>query len=161
MRIALSSGNRLILTLGAILISGFLAVNLYSLRVSSDALRELLVRNTLPLTSNNIYSDIQESLLRPIYIASLMAHDTFLIDWMTSGEDDPEQVKRYLQAIQERYDVFSAFVISDLSHRYYHFDGILKTVSPASKKDQWFFSMRSHPNPYRVDIDTNEAAKDR
>lgn len=161
MRIKISSGNRLILTLGTILVAGFLAVNLYSLRVSSDALRELLVRNMLPLTSNNIYSDIQESLLRPIYIASLMAHDTFLIDWMTSGERDPEEVKRYLQAIQKKYDVFSAFVVSDLSQRYYHFDGILKTVSPTSKKDQWFFSMRSHPNPYRIDIDTNEAAKHR
>jgi diguanylate cyclase (GGDEF)-like protein len=161
MRLRLSSGNRLILTLGAILVAGFLAVNLYSLRVSSDALRELLIRNTLPLTSNNIYSDIQESLLRPIYIASLMAHDTFLIDWMTSGERDPEQVKRYLQAIQKKYDVFSAFVVSDLSQHYYHFDGILKTVSSTSQKDQWFFSMRSHPSPYRVDIDTNEAAKHR
>ncbi|MBK1617170.1 hypothetical protein CKO42_01635 [Lamprobacter modestohalophilus] len=161
MRLSINSGNRLILTLGAILVAGFLAVNLYSLRVSSDALRELLVRNTLPLTSNNIYSDIQESLLRPIYIASLMAHDTFLIDWMTSGEQDPEQVQRYLQAIQQRYDVFSAFVVSDLSHRYYHFDGILKTVTPTSLKDQWFFSMRSHPSAYRVDIDTNEAAKHR
>ncbi len=161
MRINLSSGNRLLLSLGTILVAGFLAVNLYSLRVSSDALRELLVRNTLPLTSNNIYSDIQESLLRPIYIASLMAHDTFLIDWMTSGERDPDQVRRYLQAIQERYDVFSAFVVSARSRRYYHFDGILKTVTPTSQKDQWFFSMRSHPNPYRIDIDTNEAAKHR
>jgi diguanylate cyclase (GGDEF)-like protein len=83
-----------------------------------------------------------------------------LIDWMSEGEKDPAQVTRYLQAIQRKYDVFSTFVVSALTRRYYHFDGVLKTVSPEAAKDQWFFSMRTHPSAYRVDIDTNEAAND-
>jgi diguanylate cyclase (GGDEF)-like protein len=153
--------KRLPLTLGAILVAGFLTVNLYSLSVSSGAVRDMLVQNTLPLTSNNIYSDIQASLLRPIYVSSLMAHDTFLIDWMAQGEQDTDKVIRYLQAIQERYDVFSAFVVSALTLKYYHYDGVLKTLAPGSTKDQWFFSMASHPAAYRVDIDTNEAASNR
>jgi len=153
--------HRLTLVLGALLVIGFLTVNVYSFQVSSRAVRDMLVQNTLPLTSNNIYSEIQASLLRPIYISSLMAHDTFLIDWMSNGEQDPAQVTRYLQAIQRKYDVFSTFVVSDLTRLYYHFDGVLKTVSPASAKDQWFFSMRSYPAAYRVDIDNNEAADDR
>jgi diguanylate cyclase (GGDEF)-like protein len=117
----------------------------------------MLVQNTLPLTSNNIYSEIQASLLRPIYVSSLMAHDTFLIDWMAQGEQETDKVTRYLQAIQQKYDVFSAFVVSALTLRYYHHDGVLKRLSRRSEKDQWFFTMASHPTPYRVDIDTNEA----
>ncbi|MBK1705972.1 sensor domain-containing diguanylate cyclase [Halochromatium glycolicum] len=156
-RMRLGHDKRLPLTLGVILVVGFLSVNLYSFTVSSNAVREMLVQNTLPLTSNNIYSEIQASLLRPIYVSSLMAHDTFLIDWMAQGERDTDQVIRYLQAIQQKYEVFSAFVVSALTLRYYHHDGVLKTLSEDSKKDQWFFTMVPHPNAYRVDIDTNEA----
>lgn len=153
--------NRLSITLSIILVAGFLAVNVTSLRVSSESVRETLVQHELPLTSNNIYSEIQASLLRPIYISSLMAHDTFLKDWMLSGERDTDKVTRYLREIKRKYGVFSTFVVSALSQRYYHFDGVLKRVSPESAKDQWFFTMQTHPKQYRVDLDTNEAANHR
>lgn len=120
-----------------------------------------MVEHELPLTSNNIYSEIQASLLQPVYISSFMAHDAFLRDWMMKGEQDPAQVIRYLRLIREKYDTFSTFVVSALTGRYYYFDGILKEMSPDSAKDQWFFTMEQHPNEYRVDMDTNEAANDR
>ena len=153
--------NRLIIALAVILVVGFLGINLHNFRASSGAVREMLVQNTLPLTSNNIYSEIQASLLRPIYVSSLMAHDTFLVDWITDGEQDVDKVTRYLRKIQREYEVLSTFVVSAATRRYYHFDGVLKEVSPDAPKDQWFFSMRAHPQGYRVDIDTNEAANDR
>jgi hypothetical protein len=56
--------NRLIIVLALILVVGFIGINLQHYRASSEAARELLVHNTLPLTSNNIYSEIQASLLR-------------------------------------------------------------------------------------------------
>jgi len=154
----LTTGNRLTFALGAILILGFLGVNLFSFRVSSESMRETLINNELPLTSNNIYSEIQASLLRPIYVSSLMANDTFLKDWMLDGEQDVSKVTKYLREIKDRYNVFSTFVVSDITHRYYHFDGILKQVSREVEKDQWFFSMEQHPANYRVDVDANEAA---
>jgi diguanylate cyclase (GGDEF)-like protein len=153
--------NRLIIVLALILVVGFIGINLQHYRASSEAVRELLVRNTLPLTSNNIYSEIQASLLRPIYVSSLMAHDTFLVDWMTDGEQELDKVTRYLRKIQQEYEVFSTFVVSAATRRYYHHDGVLKEVSPEVAKDHWFFSMRDHPQGYRVDIDANEAADHR
>jgi len=153
--------NRLIIVLAVILVLGFLGINLHNFRASSEAVREMLVQNTLPLTSDNIYSEIQASLLRPIYVSSLMAHDTFLVDWITGGEQDVDKVTRYLRKIQQEYEVFSTFVVSAATRRYYHFDRVLKEVSADTPKDQWFFTMREHPQGYRVDIDTNEAANDR
>lgn len=157
-RLAFNKTHRLLMALAAILLIGFLAVNFLNFQVSRKAVREALVEHELPLTSDNIYSEIQASLLRPIYISSLMAHDTFLKDWMVAGEHNPSKVTRYLHEIQRRYDVFSTFVVSALTRRYYHFNGILKEVSPASAKDQWFFTMENHDQGYRVDLDTNEAA---
>lgn len=152
---------RLIATLGVILLVGFVAVNVVSFQVSREAVRKALVNNELPLTSDNIYSEIQASLLRPIYISSLMAHDTFLKDWMLEGERDQQKVVRYLREIRQRYDVFSTFVVSALTMRYYHFNGILKEMSPSVAKDQWFFTMAGHDQGYRVDVDANEAAANR
>jgi diguanylate cyclase (GGDEF)-like protein len=156
---SISTRTRLIVSIGLILLLGFLATNLANYYMSRKSVREKLIRNELPLTSNNIYSEIQAGLLRPIYISSLMANDTFLKDWMIDGEKDVAKVTKYLREIRDRYDVFSTFVVSSITGRYYYFDGILKTVSRNSKKDSWFFSMEDHPADYRVDVDTNEAAK--
>lgn len=145
--------------LGFILASGFIGVNLANYYVSSSSVREALINNELPLTSNNIYSEIQAGLLRPIYISSLMANDTFLKDWMLAGEEDLEKITRYLSEIKNRYGVSSTFVVSNITRRYYHYDGVLKTVSPKVPKDSWFFSMESHPKNYRVDVDYNEAKR--
>ncbi|WP_172637477.1 sensor domain-containing diguanylate cyclase [Thioflavicoccus mobilis] len=161
LRNAFATTPRLILMLGIILLAGFLAVTLSSYQVSKEAVQRALVEHELPLTSDNIYSEIQASLLRPIYVSSLMAHDTFLVDWMLDGERDPQKVTRYLREIQRKYDVFSTFVVSALTRRYYHFNGILKEVSPDAQKDRWFFTMEHHPQGYRVDIDTNEASANR
>ncbi|MCW8972774.1 MAG: sensor domain-containing diguanylate cyclase [Gammaproteobacteria bacterium] len=155
----LTSRWKLLGIIGSILTMGFVAVNLAHYYVSSNSVRDALINNELPLTSNNIYSEIQAGLLRPIYISSLMANDTFLKDWMLDGEQDVEKITRYLAEIRERYEVSSTFVVSNVTRHYYHFNGVLKRVSPDVPKDAWFFSMESHENNYRVDVDYNEAEK--
>ncbi len=153
----LTSRWKLVAIIGVILVTGFLTVNLANYYVSAKSVRSALLDNELPLTSNNIYSEIQASLLRPIYISSLMANDTFLKDWMLEGEKDLSKVTRYLDEIRNKYEVDSTFLVSANSNHYYHYQGILKTVSPSVPKDSWFFSMAMHEGNYRVDVDTNEA----
>ena len=155
----LSTRGRLIGIIGTILVIGFAAVNFANYRVSSRSVREALIHNELPLISNNIYSEIQAGLLRPIYISSLMANDTFLKDWMLGGEQDVAKVTKYLQEIRKRYAVSSTFVVSANTLRYYYFDGVLKKVSPKVPKDNWFFTMKDYPKNYRVDVDYNEARR--
>ncbi len=153
----LTSRWKLVIILGVILTIGFVAVNLANYYVSSNSVRSALIHNELPLTSNNIYSEIQASLLRPIYISSLMANNTFVKDWLFEGERYPEKITKYLAEIRSKYDVSSTFLVSGKTLHYYHFDGILKTVSSHVPKDDWFFSMESHAGNYRVEVDSNEA----
>ncbi len=148
---------RLLLIVGVILIAGFTAVNFASYYVSSNSVRSALINNELPLTSNNIYSEIQASLLRPIYISSLMANNTFLRDWIITGEKNSNQITKYLAAIRARYAVSSTFLVSAKTYRYYHFDGILKSVTKNVPQDSWFFSMQPYPENYRIDVDNDEA----
>ena len=105
----LTSRWKLIILIGTILITGFISINLANYYVSSNSVRSALINNELPLTSNNIYSEIQANLLRPIYISSMMANDTFLKDWIKEGEKDVNKIIKYLAEIQNKYAVASTF----------------------------------------------------
>ncbi|MFX4229483.1 MAG: hypothetical protein ACFHHU_16895 [Porticoccaceae bacterium] len=92
---------------------GFLTTSFVSFYVARELLEEQISETTLPLTSDNIYSEIQRDLLQPIFISSLMAHDTFVRDWALSGESDPDRIIKYLAEIQSRYDTITAYFISE------------------------------------------------
>ena len=78
------------ITLSLLLVSGFLITSLASYYVSRASLREQISKHELPLTSDNVYSEIQRDLIRPVFISSLMSTDTFLRDWVLQGEPDQE-----------------------------------------------------------------------
>jgi len=71
---------RLILLLSLLLSCGFFATTLIGYFVSKQAIRSAIIGQDLPLTSSNIYSEIQKDLVRPVLISSTMAHDTFVRD---------------------------------------------------------------------------------
>ncbi len=55
--------------------------SLVSYKVAHDTLEEQFNKDSLSLTSDNIYTEIQQDLIRPIFISSLMAQDTFVREW--------------------------------------------------------------------------------
>ena len=73
--------------LSILLLGGFLATSLVSYFASRDSIRHNIVNTELPLTSDNIYSEIQKDLIRPTLIASMMSRDTFLreVFWPVDG----------------------------------------------------------------------------
>lgn len=95
--------------LTALMVLGFLATSLTSYFVARDSISRNISEQMLPLTSDNIYSEIQRDLLRPILISSVMATDTFVRDWALSGEDDNTQIIAYLTEIQQEYNTITAF----------------------------------------------------
>lgn len=144
-----------------LLIVGFMATSLISYYVAHDALSQRIKEETLPLTSDNVYSEIQRDLLRSVLISSLMAHDTFVRDWMLSGEKDAEPIVRYLTEIQDRYGTITAFFVSDNTLNYYHPNGIVKQVSADDPADAWYFRVREMNDPYEINVDTDTADTDR
>ncbi|EGQ8591185.1 GGDEF domain-containing protein [Vibrio cholerae] len=141
-----------------LIIFGFFVTSLVSYKVAHDTLEEQINKDSLPLTSDNIYSEIQQDLIRPIFISSLMAQDTFVREWTLAGEQDPERIIRYLREIQRQYQTISSFYISDRTGHYYHYTGILKQVSESNPNDAWFYRVKnSAPDKnfeVNIDIDT-------
>ena len=152
--------SNFILVISVLLVTGFLVTSLSSFFVSRSSLRTEIAANELPLTSDNIYSEIQRDLLRPVFISALMATDTFLRDWVLQGELDKHQIEKYLKEIQTRYNTYTSFFVSDKTLIYYHADGILKTVSPAENRDRWYYRVKNMPAPYELNIDLDMANKD-
>lgn len=150
--------TRLILVVVALLLGGFAGTSAISYETSARALRRVILHRELPLTGSNIYSEIQADLVRPVLISSQMATDTFVKDWLLEGEVHPGQITRYLAAIQARYHVTTAYLISAKTLRYYHFLGNDRTLSPSNPDDVWFWNVQAITAPYDINIDYDEAA---
>lgn len=156
----LTERYRLLVRLALMLIVGFLTVSLGAFWVSRDSLRNSLIDEALPLTSDNIYSEIQKDILRPVFISSLMANDTFLRDWILAGERDAGQLARYLREIKEKYGTLTSFFVSERSANYYHVGGVLKQVRPDEPRDAWFYRVREMSAPYELNVDPDMANQD-
>jgi diguanylate cyclase (GGDEF)-like protein len=153
--INLSVRTKLITVVTLILLAGFAATNILNFEVSKGVLRTTILENELPLSSNNIYSAIQADLLRPIFISSLMANDTFVHDWVIEDEIDADRMTRYLAQIRQRYETFTSYFISAKTLRYYHYEGVSRTLSETNPEDRWFFAARDMEDPYAVNVDFN------
>lgn len=149
--------QRLMLVLGLLLCAGFMVTSLLSYVVSRNAIRSSIIDLELPLTSDNIYTEIQKDLVRPIFISSMMASDTFLRDWVLHGEKNADQITRYLKEVQQRYGAFTSFFVSDKTATYYQTQGILKKMNPQDAHDVWYYQVRNIDAPYRIDVDSDQA----
>ena len=153
--------KRLILLIGVLLVIGFTTTSLINYFTAAGAFRTEMTEDILPLTSDNIYSEIQKDLVRPAFISSMMASDTFLRDWVLSGEEDSEQITKYLSEIKEKYGLVSSFFVSESTQTYYYAGGILKTVSQQDNRDQWYFRVRHMQRPYEINVDPDMADRDK
>ncbi|KGJ90643.1 sensor domain-containing diguanylate cyclase [Colwellia psychrerythraea] len=122
---------------------------------SMETTREQLKNSALPLTIDNIYTEIQKNIIEPNLIASMMAHDTFLIDWLSHEEDDEQQIVRYLETIQNKYQMFTAFLVSDKSKNYYSAKGVLDKVDINSPNSLWYFDFKKTAELSEINIDYN------
>ncbi len=153
--------TRAIFLFTLMLLTAFLIISWSSYEVARQSLNDEIEENTLPLTSDNVYSEIQQDLLKPIFISALMAHDTFVRDWvLVDREQDPAAMIRYLSEIDRRFDTIFSFFISDTTRRYYDPKRILETISEQEAKDRWYFQIKAMPDDKLYVIDARTDPED-
>jgi diguanylate cyclase (GGDEF)-like protein len=146
----------LLLALSLILLVSFLGVSVLNYLITCETIHRDIIRNDLPLTRDNIYSELTSELKRPILVASTMASDTFLQDWVVGGENDLNRIQVYLGQIADRYGFFSSFLVSEHTGNYYHFTGLHKVVSPEDTHDVWYYDFVASGKEQALDVDTDE-----
>ncbi|PLX66399.1 MAG: hypothetical protein C0602_12120 [Denitrovibrio sp.] len=157
----LKNKNSLFLIVSLLLISGFFVTNFISYYAAKKSLRDNIINTSLPLTRDNIYTEIQRDIMLPVYVASLMANDTFLKDWVIAGEPEVENISKYLNEIKTKYNFFTSFFVSENTKRYYYNGGILKVLSTEDEHDVWYYNFKAKHVPYELVVDTNEAANNK
>lgn len=153
----IDSKRKVIFLLWVLLCIGFFATSIASYYVSKNAIRDAIITSELPLTADNIYSEIQKDLIRPIFISSMMASDTFVRDWVIHGEEEIDKISRYLKEVRESYGTFSSFFVSEETRNYYYSDGLLKHVDEGAPVDSWYFRVRQLEAPYEINVDPDAA----
>lgn len=152
--------KKLFWVLTLLLSAGFLVTSLGSYFVSRKSVRNQILSDELPLTSDTIYSEIQRDLLSPIFISSLMANDTFLRNWMINGEENTGDITQYLSEIKTKYKTVTSFLVSDTTRNYYHASGILKQVAPGEERDLWYYRVREMDSDYEINVDPDMGNQD-
>lgn len=150
--------NHLVLGLALLLCAGFFITSWSGYQASRASIRSAIVDNELPLTADNIYSEIRKDLVSPILISSTMAQDTYLRDWIIDGERDAQRLTRYLAEIKAQYNASTTFFVSERSRVYYHASGPLHKVDLTSPKDNWYARVRAMTDPYEINVDADSAS---
>lgn len=150
----------LLIVLALLLFAGFSGVTLLGYFASYRQIHAAIVETELPLTSSNVYSEIQKDLVRPILISSAMAQDTFLRDWVLRGEGDVNEIARYLMEIRRHYGAFSSFFVSEKTGNYYTGKGVLKRVQADEPRDAWYYRVREMKDAYEINVNVNMANAD-
>ena len=149
--------NRFVVLILGIILIGFTVVSLLNYFNSNKIIKEDS-RYITELTAVTIFAEIQKELTKPIFVALTMANDSFVQSWLRNeGSSDVDLIISYLNGIKNQYGYSSAFLVSGNSGKYYHTDGVLKTVSRDDDHDVWFYSFLDSGMEYDLDVDTDQA----
>ena len=147
------SKSKFVFLLTLLLSVGFISTSYISYYVAHESLIKQIEETTLPLTSDNVYSEIQRDLLRPIFISSIMSRDTFVRDWMLSGEKDEILIRNYLKEIQQHYSAVTSYLVSEKTRNYYHTTGIIRKVDENSTVDKWYSRVKKMATDFEINVE--------
>lgn len=145
--------QRMLLVISLLIILGFSISAISSFKIAQQQALTSLIQQEIPLTLDNVYSEVQTDLLKPQLVSSLMANDTFVHDWIAAGELDIDSIARYLAKLKDHYGLFTTFFVSQRSSRYFYAGGILKTISEENPVDAWYYRFREKQAESEVNID--------
>jgi diguanylate cyclase (GGDEF)-like protein len=154
-----SERHRLLIALGLVLIAGFATIAALSYFDTRDNLRKGLSEQSLPLTGDAIYAEVQTDLLRPLLIGATIAQDVFLRDWIINGEIGAEQIARYLKEMSAKHGA-TVFLASERTRQSYAADNTVKSIEQSDARHGWFFQAREMKDPYQISVALDPANRD-
>jgi diguanylate cyclase (GGDEF)-like protein len=143
-----------IIVLLVMMLSVILSVVNYTIALKNA--HEQLKTQALPLSLDNIYTDIQKHIIEPYLVSSMMANDTFVQDWLNENDQNDEKIIRYLEAIKNKYEMFNTFLVSDTTKKYYTQNGHIETISADNVENKWYFKFKDDHRKHEINLDFNE-----
>jgi len=145
----------IVITISVLMIALSISISFINFMVSLHSTETDLKTRSLPLTVDNIYTEIQKHVIEPNLVASMMAHDTFLKDWLINDEQNSDKIIRYLDTIKNKYGMFVAFLVSEKTQSYYTQNGFLEHLSNTKSDNEWYFKFRKLQGDHEINLDFN------
>lgn len=145
-----------------IIVLGFALTSYISYHSNREAFEQDAERVSI-LTSEGIASEINTQFNRPIDVSLTMANDSLLKEYLNSEQSHmgdssyAESLREYLDAYREKYGFDSVFLASAATKRYYHFNGIDRTLDRGNPENNWYYSFLDGFDEYELNIDNDEA----
>lgn len=157
--------NHILLKINAlicgIIIIGFLTTAVLSYKANfTTSVKN--IEQVSALTSEGIYYQLTSILSKPLNVSLTMANDSLLKDYLIEEENNLENadyahgIQDYLSAYKEKYGYDSVFLVSAVSNRYYHFDGIDRYITRDNPENDWYYSMLETDQDYLLNVDNDE-----
>lgn len=121
------------------------------------------IENISKLSSSIIYSEIDNSLTKPIFVGLTIANDLFLKNWLEEESaagatvEQTNLMQQYLSGYYSKYGYDSVAVTSQKSGIYYYQDGVNKVISKGDRHDVWYYDFIETDKSYDLDVDFDEA----
>lgn len=150
--------HRINVTITIAIVIGFMLTVIINTLAYNSIIKED-IKNITKLSSTNIYSEINNELIKPIFVSLTMANDSFLKEWLKReriGETEPSELVTYLAGLKDKYNYNSVFMVSAQTNNYYHYKGFQKVVSKDDVHDKWYFDFIKTKNTYALDVDHDE-----
>lgn len=152
----MKSQYKIIFIISFLLVFLSLGLSIVNYTLSLYKAEDYLERSSLPLSTDNIYSEIQTHLIKPNIVASMMAQDTFLKDWLVHNEEDEKSIQKYLESIKEQYQMYTVFLASEKTKHYYSSKGFVEEMNTQKPINAWYYRFKEVVANYEVNIDYNK-----
>ena len=123
---------------------------------SMNLMQKQLKTQSLPLSVDNIYTDIQKQILEPYLVSSMMANDTFVHSWLQNGEKDIHKIQKYLDKIKNKHSMLVTFLVSQETQNYYTQNGFIEKVQKSKPQNSWYYKFRDGQKHHEINIDFNK-----
>lgn len=131
-------------------------LSLFNLKSAIDLKQDNLREQALPLSMDNVYTEIQKMVIEPNVMASMMANDTFVKDWLLETNADKQKIQRYLAEIQKQYGFLATFAVSDRTLEYFTEKGLVEILNFNNPENKWYLNFKKNNKDFEINLDSNQ-----
>lgn len=118
---------------------------------------EKLALSELPTALKEVRNAIELELSDPILTSRSIAENTFVQEWIKSGEspDKKEDFIGYLKQIKSDNNAISSFIVSGETRNYYTGEGLVRQID--KNEDKWFYNFINSNIPFELSLDIDKS----
>ncbi|MAC45873.1 MAG: hypothetical protein CMI12_03335 [Oceanospirillum sp.] len=125
-------------------------------------------KQELPAVLGEVEGKIDHYINKAIIHSQGLAENSYIQHWLMDEEqgnsaqgggqysDGYNSLIRYLDSLKTNSESSAVFLVSDQSRKFYNGQGVLKTISPDSDDDSWYFNFIKSAQRYELNIDNDE-----